>query len=56
LSKKNTASTTRMPETIPITRAARAHERARARNRDEAGEHALHIIDGSGFFVLNHHM
>src|ERR1700739_4642189 len=57
LSKKNTDSTTRMPAIRPIQNAppalTKAHGQVMATN---PASMPLHIIEGSGFLVRNHHI
>src|SRR5712675_1396331 len=57
LSKKNTASTTSTPETKPMIAAPPALTNAQgAVIATSPASMPLHIMDGSGFLVLNHHM
>src|SRR5882724_8444707 len=56
-SKKNTDSTTRMPEMRPMAAAAPALTKAHgAVIATKPANMPLHIMYGSGFLVLNHHI
>src|ERR1700739_4812195 len=57
LSKKNTASTTRIPETKPRIEAPPALTKAHGQViATKPANMPLHIIDGSGFLVRTHHI